>query len=440
MTYVVQNNYKWLMELTINHSQFNIKKMCFFLTKKIMKYYLSLLLSFFFLSTFGQTKILFDATKAETASNADWIIDADNFNLGYNPNAYVGGREANAQRVPTPAQSEINSTTTQNFWKGALSAWAVDAVKQGYYVETLPYDGKISYNDTSNPQDLSNYKVFVVCEPNILFTADEKTALVNFVKNGGGLFMISDHHNSDRNGDGYDSPDVWNDFMQNNTIEKNPFGITFNSNYFSDATTNMANLPNDPLLHGTYGDVSRVEFYGGTSMTLDNTQNATVTPVVYRSNASNTGTNNVLCAHANYGSGKVAALGDSSPADDGSGDTNDNLYDGWLRDASGNHERLIMNATIWLVEGSTSAIKTNPQSLNIGISTKDNICSFRILNSTAKSEYSIVIYTISGQKIIQKRHLSANQNIEIALPETGLYLYQIFYQNTVLKTGKVMIK
>ena len=28
-------------------------------------------------------KILFDATKAETAANADWITDADIFNLGY---------------------------------------------------------------------------------------------------------------------------------------------------------------------------------------------------------------------------------------------------------------------------------------------------------------------------------------------------------------------
>jgi hypothetical protein len=30
-----------------------------------------------------QVKILFDATKAESAGNADWIIDADLNNIGY---------------------------------------------------------------------------------------------------------------------------------------------------------------------------------------------------------------------------------------------------------------------------------------------------------------------------------------------------------------------
>ena len=40
--------------------------------------------------SFSQTKILFDDTKAETAGSADWIIDADLFNLNWNPNAYTG--------------------------------------------------------------------------------------------------------------------------------------------------------------------------------------------------------------------------------------------------------------------------------------------------------------------------------------------------------------
>jgi hypothetical protein len=31
----------------------------------------------------------------------------------------------------------------------------------------------------------------------------EKDAIINFVKNGGGLYMIADHDNSDRNGDGW---------------------------------------------------------------------------------------------------------------------------------------------------------------------------------------------------------------------------------------------
>ncbi len=166
-------------------------------------------------------KILFDATKAETAGNADWVIDADQHNLGYsNGPAVVGqGNESNAQIVPTPAQTGINQSTPETFWKGALSSWGIDLVKKGYSVETLPYNGTISYGNSGNAQDLSNYKVFIVCEPNIVFTSAEKSAILHFVQNGGGLFMVSDHTVSDRNNDGWDSPAIWNDLMTNNTIQ-----------------------------------------------------------------------------------------------------------------------------------------------------------------------------------------------------------------------------
>jgi len=90
-------------------------------------------------------KILFDARKAETAGNADWIIDADQFNLGWGSTGATlnGGSEANAQRIPTPAQSGITSSTSETYWKGGLSAWAVDCAKKGYIVESLPYNGLI---------------------------------------------------------------------------------------------------------------------------------------------------------------------------------------------------------------------------------------------------------------------------------------------------------
>jgi len=64
----------------------------------------------------------------------------------------------------------------------------------------LPYNGQITYGNSSNPQDLSNYDVFVLCEPNSLFSSTEKTAIMQFVQNGDGLFMISDHDIADRNG------------------------------------------------------------------------------------------------------------------------------------------------------------------------------------------------------------------------------------------------
>jgi hypothetical protein len=295
----------------------------------------------------GTVKILFDNTKAETASNADWVIDEDSNNLNWTKTGgATGGSEGNAQRIPTPPQSGITSSTTETYWKGALSAWAVDCAKKGYIVETLPYNGQITYGNSSNAQDLSNYKIYVVDEPNYRFTASEKTAILQFVQNGGSLFMISDHTVSDRDGDGYDSPAVWNDFMGSNTVKTNPFGITFDLANFSGTFANVANLPSDPILHGSYGNVAEVLYSNGTSMTLSTSANSTVKGIVFKSGTS--GTTGVLAAYATYGNGKVVAIGDSSIPDDGSGDTGDSLYNGYTQDASGNHRVLLMNAMVWL--------------------------------------------------------------------------------------------
>ncbi len=144
------------------------------------KIYIVVLLS---LVTFNlskaQVKILYDATKAETAGSADWVIDADAHDLGYSsgPAVLGGGDESDPQRFPTPDQSTVTSSTLETYWEGGISAWGIDMVKKGYYVETLPYNGSITYGNSGNVQDLSNYKVFIVDEPNIKFTAAEDTAI-----------------------------------------------------------------------------------------------------------------------------------------------------------------------------------------------------------------------------------------------------------------------
>ena len=324
-------------------------------------------------NAFSQIKILFDATKAETAGNADWVIDADTHNISWTtgPAVIGSGTESNPQKIPTPAQSSITTSTAESFWQGALSYWGIDLVRKGYTVETLPYNGLITYNNASNTQDLSNYKVFVVCEPNIQFTATEKTALIQFVQNGGGLFMVCDHTISDRNNDGWDSPMIWNDLFTANTIQTNPFGISFDLVDISQTTSNVATLPTDTLLHGPMGNVTQVMWSNGTTMTLSTTANPTVKGIVYKTGSSTTANTNVMVARANFGAGRVVAIGDSSPSDDGSGDPNDVLYDGWITDASGNHEKLIMNATIWLASSpsssavSVASVSVNPTTLNL---------------------------------------------------------------------------
>ena len=320
-----------------------------------------IILSLFLISTFSikaQNKILFDATKAEMAGSADWVIDADSHNIFFSSSTHLpytstGTGQSNPQRLPIPAQSTVTSSTLETYWEGSLSAMAIDCVKQGYTVETLPYNSQITYGNSANVQDLSNYKVFVVDEPNISFSATEKTAIINFVANGGGLMMISDHTISDRNNDGIDSPAAWNDLLTSNTVLNNPFGISFDLVNISGSSTAVASLtstsPYYSILHGPIGNPSQVLWTNGTTMTLNTTANSSVKGLVFKSGSSTTGTTNVMVAAATYQSGKVFAMGDSSPLDDGTGDPGDTLYNGYTSDASGNHRILLLNAIIWMM-------------------------------------------------------------------------------------------
>ncbi|MEV7892339.1 hydrolase, partial [Streptomyces sp. NPDC088357] len=116
-------------------------------------------------------RILFDNAHAETAGNADWIISTGQ---------------------PDPLGQD-SSPSAETDWTGAISSWGVALQKTGdYSLKTLPSGGSLSYGG-SGAQDLANFDTLVLPEPNTLFTTAEKTAIMNFVKNGGGLFMISDH-------------------------------------------------------------------------------------------------------------------------------------------------------------------------------------------------------------------------------------------------------
>ena len=282
------------------------------------------------ITTATPKKFLFDATKAETAGNADWVLDAD----------------SSPQRFPTPAQSNVTATTTESFWRGALSAWGIALAKLGHSVETLPSGTAITYGGTG-AQDLKNYDVFVVDEPNTRFTAVEKMAILKFVQNGGGLFMISDHTISDRNNDGWDSPAIWNDLMSTNTVKTNPFGITITLNNFSETTTNRLSTTTNPILNGSQGVVTNLKYSNGASMSINTVANPTAQGLIWRGSSSQ-GTSNIMCASATFGTGRVFVIGDSSPADDGTGATGDTLYPGWTELAS--HSRLHMNASLWLAK------------------------------------------------------------------------------------------
>src|SRR5205085_11773159 len=100
---------------------------------------------------------------------------------------------------------------------------------------------------------------------------------------------------------------------------------------------------------------------------------SSVKGVIYKTGSS-FGNANVMFAYARFGNGKVAAIGDSSPCDDGTGDSNDNLFTGYAGDANGNHRRLLMNATIWLATSTVSPPTANffasPVSICVGQTTQ----------------------------------------------------------------------
>jgi hypothetical protein len=339
-------------------------------------------------------KFLFDATKAEMAGSADWVIDADIHNLNVtsgNGSGQLSGNDSNPQRYPNPLQSGVTSSTTETYWQGALSSWAVDLVQAGHQVETLPYNGKITYGDPTNAQDLSNYDVFVLVEPNILFTAAEKAALINYVKNGGGLLMVADHGHltggtgSDRNNDGKDSVDVLNDLMTN-SVQNNPFGVTFNGNDISGTYSYVNSNSADPLIHGAAGTVNNIEFNSGSSLTINTSQNASVTGAIW--NSSSRSSTTAVVAYGSYGSGRFVAFGDSSTFDDGTGDTGDNLYNSYGLSNFGN-SKVILNASFWLAEKSPEVTTGTATNVGTNSATVNGLVNPNGLSTTAKFLYGI---------------------------------------------------
>jgi hypothetical protein len=277
-------------------------------------------------------KFLFDAKHGQTFGNADWVIDQDNSTIS---------------QYPTPAQSNVTSTTSETFWTGGISAWGIALAKLGHTVQSLPTSGSVTYGSTTNAQDLSLYDVFIVDEPNILFTASEKTAMMQFVQNGGSLFIIGNHNGSDRNNDGYDAPAIWNNFFSSNGVASNPFGFTFDLVNLVQTTSNVATVRGNPILSGSQGAVTSIQYNNGTSMTMNPTANSTVTGLIWKSGVTRNN-NNVFCLSSTYGNGgKVVALGDSSPTDDGTGAPGDVLYNGW---SAYSHTRLLLNASLWLAD------------------------------------------------------------------------------------------
>jgi hypothetical protein len=277
-------------------------------------------------------RVLFDNTKAETAGNADWIVST-------------------SQPDPTGENADPQD---EGDWTGALSAWGVALQKTGgYSLDTLPDGDTITYGGGGD-LDLSKFDVFVLPEPNVALSADEKTAVMKFVQAGGGLFMISDHDNSDRNNDGIDSVGVLNDLMTDNSVDSSdPFGFSIDVKDISSDTPAAVDDGSNPVLHGSFGDVTKSAIHDGTTQTLKPSDNSNVTGLVYLSSATAGGDSGAFFTTSTFGDGRVAVWGDSSTIDDGTGQSGNTLYDGWNENSNA---ALALNATAWL-GGAASSVR-----------------------------------------------------------------------------------
>lgn len=267
--------------------------------------------------------ILFDNTKDQTVGNGDWIID-DN--------------------QPTPLPLALN---LESDWSGAFSSWGYILYEEGHNVMTLPPSEEISFGNPNNQHDLSNFDLFVMADPENNFTIDEINAMLAFVEQGGGLFLIGDAVYTDRNNNGEDSPDIWNRFG----IE-NYFGMKFiTSGLYASYSGDFiyGNFSHQILENNEYGNITSISFYVGATMDIFPENNDTVEPLFWARQI-DVGTNNkVLAACCSYGSGKVVAVGDVELIDDGTGSSADDvLTNGWNK-TNVTNKAFILSATKWLI-------------------------------------------------------------------------------------------
>lgn len=203
-------------------------------------------------------RVGFDNTHGQTAGQADWVID------------------------------------------GGFSDMACALAGQGYAVEEVR-----AYPLTAGT--LGAFDVVVIPEPNIPFTTAEEGALEAYVAAGGGLLMVADHYQADRNyntwdptevfngfrrghyGVSYSSPAYWYNgvqttstypFNDGNDWLANAFGFRFRSNAMDLANADIAFGPGDPSdpsdpgilppaqTFGITAGVNRVATYAGATISI----------------------------------------------------------------------------------------------------------------------------------------------------------------------------
>lgn len=283
-------------------------------------------------------KVLFDNSHGQTAGAADWVID------------------------------------------GGFSDFGNALANDGYYVKELRKTTPFTYDD------LKEYNVFVIAEPQIPFKTSEQAALKQYVETGGSIFFVGDHYNADRNKNRWDGSEVINGYRRGafedptkgmSTDERNSeamqnvtstdwlsdnFGVRFRYNALGDINANIV-VPADQAFGITEG-VSAVAMHAGSTLAITDPEKAKGIVYLPKTNAK---WNNAVdqgvyngggieegpyVAVSKLGAGKAAFIGDSSPVEDASPKylreetgTRKTTYDGFKE---ADDAVLLVNTVNWL--------------------------------------------------------------------------------------------
>lgn len=255
--------------------------------KKLFYCFLLAVLFTFSTLSVDAARVLFDDAHAQTAGNADWI--------------------------PSGAYSEMTNMLIKN-------GFEVDILS-----EAAP-DGKFS------SEVLSNYEAVILPEPNDPYCEQEQKALIQFVKEGGGAFIIGDHANADRNRNGWDAVLIFNEFVQE-------FGFEFTGDDFYEAPVSGKRNSDHPVMFG----VRNVGCWAGSSITVIETPGIKIDSLLYSRT-----TELPYIVATEVGKGRVVVIGDSAPFDDGVGSGEQNnlhdSYDSFMY----SHPQFAYNTMQWL--------------------------------------------------------------------------------------------
>jgi hypothetical protein len=161
--------------------------------------------------------------------------------------------------------------------------------------------------------------------------------------------MVADHTGSDRNNDGYDSLQVWDDLLTNNTVQINPFGFTFNADEVTPTAT-VDSSSGDPMIHGLGGTVTTMVYDEGCTMNISDTSVAHA--AVWQTNPTK-----VMALYGTFGAGRFCAIGDSSVVEDATS-SQGTTYAGWTTPVDNGY--CAINGTVWLLAASTNNTSQAP--------------------------------------------------------------------------------